>query len=104
PPPPANQAPPRPRTFIPGSEAGTFPWPTTRDYPRQALDMHAQGKVMLYVEVSESGLPSKVEIKDSSKYTVLDRFAAEWVKAKWRWLPGENRMFYVPFEFRLQQY
>lgn len=103
PPPPPNSRPaaPKPKVFIPGQgEGGTFPWP--HSYPREALEEHAQGTVTLYVEVDATGAPSKVEVKDTSRYHVLDQYALQWVKRNWKWLPGEVRYFYVPFEFKLQ--
>jgi TonB family protein len=105
PPPPAQlpKAPPKPTTFVPGhGEGGSFPWPSGGDYPREALEKRAQGKVMLYVVVDPNGVPSTVEVKDGSGYYVLDRASAQWVKNKWRWLPGETRLFYVPFVWQLQ--
>lgn len=108
PPPPAQlpkaQAPPKPTTFVPGQggEGGTFPWPSGRDYPREALQQRAQGKVMLYVVVEPSGVPSTVEVKDGSGYYALDRASAQWVKNKWRWPPGKTRHYYVPFVWQLQ--
>ncbi len=77
-----------------------FPWPTS--YPREAMDQRLQGTVMLYVVVDQNGSPTQVDIKDSSRHYVLDRFAQQWVKTHWRWLPGETRYFYVPFQFNLQ--
>src|SRR5262249_26136238 len=91
PPPPGNQpGAPKPRVCVPGQgEGGTFPWP--RSYPREALEQRAQGTVTLYVVVDATGAPEKVEIKDSSRYHVLDQFASQWIKRNWRWLPGETR-------------
>ncbi len=102
PPPPVTKAPPaQPRTFIPGKgEGGTFPWPTS--YPREAMEQRLQGTVTLYVVVDANGIPAQVDIKDSSRHFVLDHFAQQWVKNHWRWLPGEMRYFYVPFQFSLQ--
>ena len=102
PPPMVTKAPPaQPKTFVPGKgEGGTFPWPTS--YPREAMDQRLQGTVMLYVVVDQNGSPTQVDIKDSSRHYVLDRFAQQWVKTHWRWLPGETRYFYVPFQFNLQ--
>ena len=102
PPPMVTKAPPaQPRTFVPGKgEGGTFPWPTS--YPREAMDQRLQGTVMLYVVVDQNGSPTQVDIKESSRHYVLDRFAQQWVKTHWRWLPGETRYFYVPFQFNLQ--
>lgn len=101
-PPPVTQAPPpQPKRFVPGQgEGGTFPWPTS--YPREALEQRLQGTVTLYVEVDAQGLPVKVEVKESSRHFVLDRYAVQWVKGHWRWLPGEMRYYYVPFQFTLQ--
>src|SRR5437879_6873499 len=102
PPPMVTKAPPaQPKTFVPGKgEGGTFPWPTS--YPREAMDQRLQGTVMLYVVVDQNGSPTQVDIKESSRHYVLDRFAQQWVKTHWRWLPGETRYFYVPFQFNLQ--
>ena len=97
-----TKAPPaQPRTFVPGKgEGGTFPWPTS--YPREAMEQRLQGTVMLYVVVDQNGIPTQVDIKESSRHYVLDRYAQQWVKTHWRWLPGETRYFYVPFQFNLQ--
>jgi len=102
PPPPVTQAPPaQPKKFVPGQgEGGSFPWPTS--YPREALEQRVQGTVTLYVEVDPQGQPVKVEVKETSHYFALDRYAQQWVKGHWRWLPGENRYYYVPFKFTLQ--
>ena len=101
PPPPITQGPPQPKRFVPGQgEGGSFPWPTS--YPREALEQRLQGTVMLYVVVDPKGVPVQVDIKDSSRHYVLDRFALQWVKSHWRWLPGETRYYYVPFQFNLQ--
>ncbi len=106
PPPPVTQAsapgttPAKPKTFVPGGgEGGTFPWPTS--YPREAIAQRLQGTVMLYVMVDANGIPAQVDVKESSRHYVLDRFASQWVKTRWRWLPGERREFFVPFQFSL---
>jgi len=52
--------------------------------------------------VDQNGIPTQVDVKDSSRHYVLDRYAQQWVKTHWRWLPGETRYFYVPFQFNLQ--
>ncbi len=92
-----------PKTFVPGQgRGGTFPWPTGRDYPREALEQRVQGTVTLYVVVDSSGVPIEVEVKGSSGHYVLDHFAMQWVKNKWRWLPGGADLFYVPFQFKLE--
>ncbi len=102
PPPPKPKAPPaQPTRFVPtGKEAGNYPWPTGRDYPAQALRQRQEGTVMLLVQVGEDGAPASVEVKDSSGYPILDRFALQWLKAKWQWPAGPARSYYVPFVFR----
>ncbi len=103
PPPPVGQTPMSPKTFVPGQgRGGTFPWPTGRDYPREALEQRSQGTVTLYVVVDSSGVPIEVEVKGSSGHYALDRFAAQWVKNKWRWLPGGTDLFFVPYQFKLE--
>ena len=92
-----------PAAFIPGgSVAGAFPWPTARDYPKEALSQHAQGTVLVYVMVDAAGSPVRVEVKDTSGYYMLDQAAVRWIKNKWRWLPGETREYYCPFEWQLR--
>jgi TonB family protein len=101
PPPRMTPPPAQPTRFVPTSkEAGTYPWP--REYPRQALQRRQEGTVTLLVSVGEDGVPGSVTVKDSSGYSVLDRFALQWLKDKWRWPPGRARQYYVPFEFHLR--
>jgi TonB family protein len=101
PPPPVKAPPPKPKVWGQGQgENGNFPWP--RSYPREAQDQKLQGTVLLYVVVGTNGVPEKVEIKESSSYFVLDQFAQQWVKKNWKWQPGENRLWLVPFRFELK--
>lgn len=101
-PPPANlTAPvPRPTTFNPRiATGGYYPDPP---YPRTELQARHQGKVMLYVIVDPSGVPSSVTVQDSSGWPGLDKHAADWVKNRWRFPPGETRHYLVPFIFQIQ--
>jgi periplasmic protein TonB len=103
-PPPQTKAPPPqspPTRFVPtGKEEGSYPWP--REYPRQAMQQRQEGTVTLLVEVGDDGLPRSVKVQDSSGYSVLDRFAVQWLQDKWRWPPGKVRQYYVPFVFALK--
>jgi len=67
-----------------------------------AAQRREEGTAMLYVIVDEQGAPQTVEIRDSSGSSVLDRFSQDWVKAHWRWQPGEKRYYLVPFTFQLK--
>jgi TonB family protein len=100
-PPPANQPePPKPTRFDPNAApGGAFPDPP---YPREELLARHQGQLTLSVIVEADGTASSVTVKDSSGYPGLDRHAAQWVKTRWRWLPGSVRYYYMPFVFRLQ--
>ena len=100
-PPPANlTTAPRPTTFnSKAATGGYYPDPT---YPRNELLARHQGELMLYVVVDPSGLPSLVTVKDSCGWPSLDRHAAEWVKERWRFLPGETRYYLVPVIFQIR--
>jgi hypothetical protein len=102
PPPPVNWTPPKAKVFVPGSEPGTFPQPRFIDYQRQGIAAQVTGTNWLVVTVDPSGAVVKVEQKTSCGRPSLDRFDEQWVKSKWHWLPGENRVFLVPFEFHIE--
>jgi TonB family protein len=104
PPPPAQlpkaQAPPKPTTFIPSAGiGGSYPDPS---YPREELRAQHQGTVMLNVTVDPDGTPSTVEVKDTSGYAGLDRYAAQFIKSRWHWPAGEIRYYYVPVVFQIR--
>ena len=101
PPPPVNWTPPKPKIFVRGQEGGSFPEPSIRDLQRQGLAEQANGKLWLSIVVDQTGVPTKVDIKTSSGHPSLDHFALQWVKNKWRWLPGDTRLYEVSFEFQI---
>jgi protein TonB len=82
-----------------GDGSGKYPPPT---YPREAQERQMQGKVLLLVVVGRDGLVSHIEVKESSGVSLLDRHAGDWVKRRWVWPPGEDRLFYVPVVFELK--
>lgn len=100
-PPPANlTVAPRPTTFNPRtSDGGYYPDPP---YPRAELMARHEGKVVLYVIVDATGSLQSVTVKDSSGWPGLDRHAAEWVKNRWRFLPGDIRHYLVPIIFQIR--
>lgn len=100
-PPPANlNAAPRPTTFNPSvATGGYYPDPT---YPRTELMARHEGKVMLYVIVDPGGSINTVTVRDSCGWPGLDRHAAEWVRERWRFLPGETRYYLVPIIFQIK--
>lgn len=55
-------------------------------YPRRALELGQQGKVILHVKIKSNGLPQQLKIFQSSGYTLLDIAAFEAVKT-WEFEP-----------------
>jgi len=108
PPPPVTWSPPKTKVFVHGQEAGSFPEPRLNDFQKlgiadQVNDAIRQGGTnWLTVSVDASGAPAKVEVKSTCGVPAIDHFDQQWVKSKWRWLPGEPREFLVPFVFRSQ--
>lgn len=78
---------------------GRFPDPS---YPRSEMMQRHQGKVTLYIVVSPAGVPTTVEIRDTSGWPSLDTHAMTWVKENWRWLPGETRYLLAPIIFQMR--
>ena len=75
-------------------------------YPLQAKRRHQEGSVLLTVSVNETGAPTKVEIKQSSGFSLLDEAAMHAVR-QWKFEPGklDNQAVAskveVPVRFRL---
>jgi protein TonB len=78
---------------------GRFPAPA---YPSAARSARIDGTVVLLVTVESSGVPSSVEIRNSSGHTMLDVAARDHLRRNWRWPAGEPRLFLVPIKFVLQ--
>jgi protein TonB len=82
----------------PGSREGRCPPPS---YPPAALASRQQGKVLVQFTVDATGAVTATEIKESSGFGILDRHAAQWVKNKWQFPPGETRLYDCYFVFQL---
>ena len=78
---------------------GRFPDPS---YPRAEMMQRHQGRITLYIVVDASGVPTAVEVRDSSGWPSLDNHAANWVKENWRWLPGEPRYLLAPIIYQMR--
>lgn len=76
------------------------------EYPALARRKGEQGRVLLKVLVSETGLAQKVQIDTSSGYNSLDQSAVEAVK-KWSFIPARrsnqavSAYVLVPIKFSL---
>jgi protein TonB len=82
-----------------GGGSGRFPSPS---YPASARASKQQGTVRVLVTVEASGLPSAVEISESSGFPALDTAARDSIQRRWRWPSGDQRKFIVPIRFVLQ--
>jgi protein TonB len=77
-------------------------------YPMVARRMGWQGKVVLYVEVLESGMPGQIKLHQSSGRDVLDNAAMQAVRG-WRFVPARKngqvvaKWFLVPIPFILKE-
>jgi len=65
--------------------AGTH---TIPDYPAIETRLGHEGNVLLRLSIDQSGSVADAVVEKSSGYDGLDRAAAEWVKAHWRYLPA----------------
>ncbi len=59
-------------------------------YPEIARRENQQGTVLLRVLVEADGSVARVEIAQSSGFDALDRAAADTVRSRWRFVPGER--------------
>ena len=101
-PPPVATRPPAPsgsKVFTGKEEGGSFPQPS---YPQEAAQKHMQGTVTNLVVVDVNGVPSSVETFSTSGHFLLDDYSRQWIKRRWRWLPGPTRTYLVPFTWQLQ--
>ena len=92
----------QPQMFVFGQARGTFPWPKQQDLPPELQRRVIESKLLVYLFIDSSGAPVKVEIKDSSGDVYLDRFAVQWIKRRWRGLPGETHEWLVPWEYSIK--
>ncbi|MEY4386736.1 MAG: hypothetical protein RLY20_2019 [Verrucomicrobiota bacterium] len=72
------------------------------EYPRLALMRGYEGKVTVNFTVEPSGTVTKVELAQSSGFSVLDEAALGTIRNRWRFAPGELRYHYVEIVFQLK--
>ena len=70
-------------------------------YPQIALEQGQQGAVVLLLSADEAGNIVSVEVKQSSRFAILDRSAVDFVKRRWR-VPRGVRLAEVPINYRLK--
>jgi TonB family protein len=73
-------------------------------YPEESLENGEQGRVVLLIEVDESGKITSVRVKSSSGYSRLDAATADYVRRHWIFESGNGpRKYEAPFSFHLSQ-
>lgn len=101
PPPPQTAAPKPPPVVFRRAAAsrpkGTFPEPP---FPTGILRSGQSVDLTLLVELADDGTPEKVDVEVSSGIYELDRKVAQHVKSRWKWEPGQGKVWSVPFGFR----
>lgn len=70
-------------------------------YPAAAARLAEEGAVILLIHVSPEGLPSSVDIQESSGYPDLDRSASDAVSS-WHFLPAVKDGKPIPFDMPLR--
>ena len=70
-------------------------------YPRDAVRRAEQGAVILLIHVSPAGLPSGVDIAESSGFMLLDRAARDAVLG-WHFVPAVQDGQPIPFDMKLR--
>jgi protein TonB len=100
PPAPRVAAAPKPVEFRPNANSqGSYPPPL---YPVEAQRNRLEGSLRLYAIIDENGVPSSVEVQQTSGHLILDRCALDQVKRRWRWPAGPLRHYIIPFDFQLK--
>jgi TonB family protein len=73
-------------------------------YPEESLANREEGRVVLLIEVDESGKITSVTVKSSSGHLQLDRATADYVRRRWLFNPaGGPRKFEAPISFHLSE-
>ena len=100
PPPPVDNAPTKPVQFNPHAAGeGSFADP---QYPSMALRNHYEGTTIIEIAVDTTGTITDAKVFKSSAYPLLDDAALDVVKKRWRFPPGQPRLYHWPCTFKLQ--
>jgi protein TonB len=73
-------------------------------YPEESLRDREEGRVVLLIEVDESGKITSVAVKSSSGHSQLDAATADYVRRHWLFDPANGpRKFEAPISFHLSE-
>jgi protein TonB len=81
-----------------GQGEGRQPSP---DYPAEALQQHQEGTVVVRLVVAESGQVSSAEAIQPSRWPLLNESAVRAVRQRWRFSPGDMRVYDVAIRFQI---
>jgi len=71
------------------------------EYPRQALELHQEGTVVVRFVVAESGRVASAEAIRPSPWPLLNDSAVRTVHERWRFTPGAVRVYDVAIHFQI---
>src|SRR5579859_1009453 len=81
-----------------GQGEGRQPSP---DYPAGALQQHQEGTVVVRLIVAESGQVSSAEAIQPCRWPLLNESAVRAVRQRWRFSPGDMRVYDVAIRFQI---
>jgi TonB family protein len=71
------------------------------EYPREAIEQHQEGTVVIRLVVGESGLVTSAEAIQPCPWPLLNESAVRTVRHQWRFAPGSVRAYDVPIHFQI---
>lgn len=71
------------------------------EYPRQALEQHQEGTVVVRLVVGEGGLVTSAEAIQPCPWPLLNESAVRTIRQQWRFAPGAVRTYDVPIHFEI---
>ncbi len=71
------------------------------EYPREAIEQHQEGTVVIRLVVGESGLVTSAEVHQACPWPLLNESALRTVRHQWRFAPGGVRIYDVPIHFQI---
>ena len=71
------------------------------EYPREAIEQHQEGTVVVRLVVSESGLVTSAEAIQPCPWPLLNESAVRTIRHQWRFGPGAVRTYDVRIHFQI---
>ncbi len=71
------------------------------EYPREAIEQHQEGTVVVRLVVGESGLVTSAEAIQACPWPLLNESAVRTIRRQWRFTPGGVRTYDVPIHFQI---